>query len=238
MTMELFYTNEIRNEQAFFSEEESRHMMKAYRKRPGDEVRFTDGQGLIYTGVLFQEGKRTVGAHITETTHQERSWSGKLTMAVAPTKNFNRIEWLIEKLVELGVDRIVPIMTERSERKKWKHDRVQRIVVAAMKQSLKAHLPEIIDPVDFKDFVRSWDSELTVYIGHCEEGQKLPLPNIVSKDGDVCFCVGPEGDFSPDEIKEAITSGAEAIDLGRERLRTETAAFKMAVAFHLQNDLI
>ena len=157
-------------------------------------------------------------------------------MAVAPTKNFNRIEWMVERMVEMGIDQIPPITTSNSERRTWKQDRLQRLILAAAKQSLKCQLPQLDAMMTWAEFMDSRKPGRTYYIGHCEPGEKKALPDIDLNKADVCFCIGPEGDFSREEIEQAREAGFKELSLGQQRLRTETAAMKMGVAFHIYND--
>lgn len=235
--MELFYTEHIHAQKAHFSEEEARHITKAFRKRPGDLIYFTDGQGIMYHGTIDKMDKKEISVSIEGTQHQPKTWTGSLTMAFAPTKNFNRIEWLVEKLVEIGVDRIIPLETERSERKTWKMNRLNRIIKSAIKQSQKCVLPDLLQPQSFKNFCLNQDRHTSYFFGHCEPGEKAHLKDINVADKNVGFCIGPEGDFSQDEINLALSKGFQPISLGNSRLRTETAAFKMATAFQIQNDI-
>ncbi|MDX1685629.1 MAG: RsmE family RNA methyltransferase [Saprospiraceae bacterium] len=234
--MELFYADNITSDKAYFSKDETRHISKTYRKRVGDTIEFTLGDGKLYAGVIRDISKNGLIAEIKEMTDYVKPWKGRLHMAVAPTKNFNRIEWIVERMVELGLDELTPIISHRSERKKWKSNRLDRIIRAAAKQSLKCVLPIVHEPVPFESFCTSLDPETTKYFGHCEDGEKTPLKEINFQDKNVCFAIGPEGDFTKEEIDLACSSGFRAVSLGQQRLRTETAAMKMAVAFHIYND--
>lgn len=234
--MELFYADKISIDQALFDVDESRHITKTYRKRLGDPVHFTQGEGFLYHGTIEKIDKKGVAVKILDKLPQQKVWHGRLHLAVAPTKNFNRIEWMIERMVELGIDEITPILTERSERRTWKASRLERLIKAAAKQSLKCQLPILNDPIAFDTFCNQLDSDQHLYFGHCEKGEKIGLADIDLKSKNVCFAVGPEGDFSPQEIEMASEHHFTAISLGQQRLRTETAAMKMGVAFHIYND--
>ena len=234
--MELFYAEKIDNDTATFNADERQHMVKSYRKREGDTISFTIGDGILYSGQILHLNKRSVVATILTSEVQTKVWRGRLHLAVAPTKNFNRIEWMIEKMVELGIDEITPLITNRAERRIWKSERLDRIILAACKQSLKCQLPQVNAPIEFDEFVKSGSQEALHYFGHCEPGKKVSLKDITFTEQNVCFCIGPEGDFSPEEITLALDRGFTAISLGQQRLRTETAALKMGVAFHIYND--
>lgn len=234
--MELFYADRITSDRAFFDIDESRHIAKTFRKRVGDQLQFTEGKGFRYTGTIVTISKKAIEADLQDKVAIEKAWHGRLHMALAPTKNFNRIEWIVERMVELGLDELTPIITERSERRTWKANRLDRLIKAAAKQSLKCELPVVHEPVDFGEFCRNLDDRTDHYFGHCEEGEKSALTDIELQGKSVCFAVGPEGDFSPEEISMAYDHGFQAVTLGQQRLRTETAAMKMAVAFHIYND--
>jgi len=235
--MELFYTEHIQGATAIFSEEETRHISKAFRKRPGDTIYFTNGQGIRYEGKILELDKKRLTATIENTLDQPKTWTGQLSIAVSPTKNFSRIEWLVEKLVEIGIDHIIPLETDFSERKTWKMNRLNRIILSAVKQSQKCVFPILHDPVRFRDFISRPPDDTQFYIGHCYEGEKSALKDIKLDGQNVGFCIGPEGDFSQEEIGLAIKAGYKPISLGNSRLRTETAAFKMATAFQIINDI-
>ena len=235
--MELFFTSDIQGSKAIFGPDESRHIAKAMRKRIGDPICFTNGQGILFQGILESESRKGMIVEITSSEAQTKNWRGTLIMALAPTKNFNRIEWAIERMIEMGIDEIVPLETERSERKAWKMNRLQRIAISALKQSQQFQLPVLHDPISFKSWVENARADVEYYIGHCEEGKKVPLKDIQVAERNVCFCIGPEGDFSHTEIGMAVEQGMTAISLGQNRLRTETAALKVATHFSVQNDM-
>jgi 16S rRNA (uracil1498-N3)-methyltransferase len=236
LLMELFYAEKIDNDVATFNADERQHIVRSYRKREGDPISFTIGDGILHSGRITKLEKHLITASVLSSEPQAKVWNGRLHLAVAPTKNFNRIEWMIEKMVELGIDEITPIITERSERKTWKQDRLLRIILAASKQSLKCKLPQVNQPLSFDSFIQNFKDQGTHYFGHCDTGEKTSINDINFTDKNVCFSIGPEGDFSPKEITLAQQNGFQAISLGQQRLRTETAALKMGVAFHIYND--
>lgn len=202
--------------------EESAHCVRVLRHREGDNVSLTEGRGTLYTCQLLKADTKgcqlqVMGAErVAEPPHQ-------LHMAVAPTKNQDRYEWFVEKAVELGVWRITPLVTERTVRVALRHDRLQRIAVAACKQSLKCHLPLIDEPTPLADLLRDNNAELN-FLLHCEPGDKPHLYNKVLPRRSTLVLVGPEGDFTPAEIAQAEAARCVACTLGPERLRTETAA--------------
>lgn len=207
------------------------------RKRIGDPICFTNGQGIHFEGILASESRKGMIVEITKSEKRSKNWTGNLAMALAPTKNFGRIEWAIERMIEMGIDEIIPLDTDHSERKAWKMDRIRRISIAALKQSQQYQLPTLHEPIRFQDWVDKIRPDTEYYLGHCEEGKKLALKDILVEDKSVCFCIGPEGDFSTKEIRLALEKDMTAISLGLNRLRTETAALKVATHFSVQNDL-
>ena len=174
---------------------------------------------------------------IIETVRENPAWDTFITIAVAPTKNMDRMEWLVEKLTEIGVNRFVPLLCRHSERKELKIDRLQRIAVSAMKQSLKATLPEIMPMTPFADFISNDDSEAK-FIAYCDPTipRKL-LAKEYSGAKSVTILIGPEGDFDIEEIKSALAKGMVPVTLGDNRLRTETAALTACDTIHILNQL-
>lgn len=218
-------------------EEEARHAIKVLRHGTGDLLQAVDGRGNIYEVRLLSTDPRHAAVDIVSATPQPRQWPTRITVAVAPTKNIDRMEWLVEKLTEMGVDEIVPVRCERSERRECRPDRLRRIAVSAMKQSLKATLPAIADMTPLRQFLDSDRSQLR-YVAYCDEavaprrllaGVYTPVAESVS------ILIGPEGDFSPQEITAAIKAGFIPVSLGDTRLRTETAAVAACWAIHIIN---
>ncbi len=221
--MQLFYAQDITLPEYTLSEEESRHCEKVLRLGVGDTVHLTDGRGTLYTARIAATGRRCVVAIERQIENFEQR-SYHLTMAVAPTKNMDRYEWFAEKATEVGVDCIVPLECEHSERRVIKNERVDKIVVSAMKQSLKAYKPQVEPLTAFKRFIEQpFDGKRL--IAHCEasEGKKA-LGDVVGRGERVQLLIGPEGDFSTAEIEAARAAGFVEVSLGDMRLRTETAA--------------
>lgn len=202
-------------------EEESAHCVKVMRHRVGDVVYVSDGNGARYECRLSRADARGCGLEVLSVTRKGQVDS-RLTMAVAPTKNIDRFEWFVEKAVEIGVHRIIPMETERSERSRVRLDRLQRLVLAAAKQSLKDFLPVVEEITPFADVVRN--STGRKFILHCADTPKPHLFTSVKPAEDTVVLIGPEGDFSPTEVGAALRGGFEECTLGPERLRTETAA--------------
>ena len=238
--MELFYAYEVSGRFCRLDAEESGHCVRVLRHRAGDEIDVIDGLGTLYHCRLTQDSPKGAEAEILS---QEADWGSHpyhLTLGCCPTKNNDRFEWFVEKATELGVDRIVPLIGDHSERKVYKTERALRIALSATKQSLKARIPEIVDPISVKDFVcHSERSEESVYlIAYCFEDSSIPRVSIkAALEGfagrDITILIGPEGDFSPEEAKLALEHGYIPVHLGPSRLRTETAAVTAVESVYL-----
>ena len=228
--MHLFYTPDILTS-AELPEEEAGHCLRVLRLGVGDEVTLTDGKGCFYQAVISAATGKRCQVKITGRTEQEPFWKGHLHLAMAPTKNMDRVEWLAEKATEIGFDELTFLNCRFSERKVIKTDRVEKIVVSAMKQSLKARKPSVNGMTDFGRFMER-DFPGQKFICHCYEGEKPLLKDVLVPGEDAVVLVGPEGDFSAEEVELAETRGFRPVSLGRSRLRTETAAL---VAVHLMN---
>lgn len=228
--MHVFYTPDIAMCPEL-PEEEAGHCLRVLRLGVGDEVMLTDGKGCFYRAVIsVATGKRCL-VKVTETIGQEPFWHGHLHLALAPTKNMDRMEWLAEKATEIGFDELTFLNCRFSERKVIKTERIEKIVVSAVKQSLKAWKPVVNEMTDFRQFVAR-DFPGQKFIAHCYEGEKPLLQDVLEPGQDALVLIGPEGDFSPEEVAQAEAVGFRAISLGKSRLRTETAAL---VAVHLMN---
>ena len=222
--MQLFYAEHINeNSKHFvFDKTESRHIIRVLRKGAGDPVHITDGKGREYQCVITEPNDKRCQVEITQVVEHKKQWNYQLHIAIAPTKMNDRIEWFLEKATEIGIDQITPIICDHSERKVIKMDRMEKIVVSAMKQSLKFHLP-VLNPIcSYKEFVSSHIEE-EKFIAHCEDRNQNLLKNAIQSDN-ILILIGPEGDFSSKEIDLAAKYGFTQISLGESRLRTETAA--------------
>ena len=221
--MHVFYTETITPQGLLLSEEESRHAIKVLRLETGDEARVLDGKGNFYRGSLAAVLKKQCVFDVLEkqTLPQRKV---QLTMAVSPTRQIDRFEWFLEKATELGVERIVPLITHHSERKVIKTERCRKILVSAMKQSMQAYLPEITETTSLKNFLKQHSQpNESRFIAHCRADN---LPHLMHEEisGAVTVLIGPEGDFDESEVKAALAAGFKAVSLGNARLRTETAA--------------
>lgn len=218
-------------------ESESKHCIKVLRKSVGDIINVVDGKGGMFECRIADNNIRGAAVEITKKESLPPYWHFNLTIAVAPTKNMDRIEWLVEKLTEIGVNKIIPVKCDRSERKEIKIERLKKIAVSAMKQSLKAQLPEICELTPIDEFLRNnWKSDN--YICYCHTSiPKLTLSKIVKPGSSVTILIGPEGDFSPEEIELALENNWIPVTLGDNRLRTETAALVSADTIHIINQI-
>ncbi len=222
--MQLFYNPTITEtmDHFFFDKEESKHIIKVLRKQRGDILHVTNGLGYLFTTEinLASDSKCTVRIVSFEKAAERNYY---LHLAVAPTKMNDRYEWFIEKATEMGVAEITPIICDHSERKILKTERLDKIIQSAMKQSLQYYLPKLNEPIALKDFIALEQTGLKL-IAHCEESDKKSLKNTLSKGENATILIGPEGDFSQNEINVALENKYIPVSLGTTRLRTETAA--------------
>lgn len=219
------------------SPEDSGHCCRVLRMQEGDEIIVTDGKGHRYHCILSDANPKRARVEIVSTETVMPHWGFRITLAVAPTKNIDRIEWLLEKAVEIGVDEIVMLRCSHSERKTIKKDRLERVMVSAMKQSLKATLPLLSDDcVPLRDFLKR-DLPAQRYVGYCDSStERTDFCKICRPGEDLVVMIGPEGDFSPEEINAARENGFIPVTFGESRLRTETAALYGLTVAHVIND--
>jgi 16S rRNA (uracil1498-N3)-methyltransferase len=229
---QLFFTQKIENGFAVFEEEEGRHLTSVLRKKTGDLLQLTDGKGFFYEAELTDAGKRQVLARIVSKTEAAILRPARLHMAIAPTKQMERLEWFLEKATEIGVDEITPLLCKRSERDTIRLDRLEKILVSAMKQSLRAWLPKLNQPTRFQDFVKK-SGEAQKRLAWCSDEPLPHLKNTLSPNQDVVIAIGPEGDFSPEEVQFALANGFQGVSLGQARLRTETAGLLAVGVFEI-----
>ena len=244
--MQLFYSPDITpSALCTLDPEESRHAVRVLRMRQGDPIDVTDGRGALHHCTILEASEK--GCVVQPLTSDLRPPTSDLHLAVAPTKNPSRMEWLVEKAVEMGVGDITLLRCDRSERSFLKTERLQKLAVSAMKQSLRTLLPAIGEAVVLRDWLHSefriqnskfkiQNSELK-FIAHCEAGQpRTPLADLLEPGRPATILIGPEGDFSAEEIALALELGFRPVSLGPSRLRTETAALYAVAAFNLIND--
>jgi 16S rRNA (uracil1498-N3)-methyltransferase len=232
--MQLFYSPVINTEYFTLDHEESRHCVKVMRLRQGDEVFLTDGMGGWYKAEIADTNPKACILHINEKQYIPNPRSCRLHMAVAPTKNIDRFEWFLEKASECGIDEITPVICDHSERTIVKAARLEKVMISAMKQSLRAWLPKLNPAITLESFFKKKLCP-NQFIAHCAESNKKPFQTIYKKGEDALVLIGPEGDFSPQEIEQATTKGFQPISLGNYRLRTETAALTVCISFNMLN---
>lgn len=228
--MHIFYTPDLVAEVYTLSEEESKHAVRVLRLQAGDEVVLVDGKGGYYQARILEANPKRTHLQIFKTQQEFGKRNHFLHIAVAPTKNIERLEWFLEKATELGIDEITPLICERSERKEVKTERLNKIISSAVKQSIKAYHPVLNEPIGFKKFV-ALPFEGQKFIAHCMEGDKPSIKNLIKPGTKYLVLIGPEGDFTPAELALAETHTILPISLGESRLRTETAA--LAACFEI-----
>jgi len=233
--MHLFYTPDISSDQHTLSEEESKHCIRVLRRKTGDIIQLTDGKGTLYHAELIADDPKKCKLKIIETTLEYGKQNFNIHLAVAPTKNIRRFEWFLEKATEIGIDEITPLICENSERRVMNKDRMQKILISALKQSLKAYLPILNEATDLNDFIQR-DSSSNKYIAFIDDDVTQTLQGDYKKGEDVLILIGPEGDFTINEINLAKQHGFYPISLGKSRLRTETAAIVACHAIHVLNE--
>jgi len=234
--MHLFLSDNTTAPYATLLPDESRHCVRVLRMGVGDEVWVTSGDGTMCRARVADPDERACSVEIVERLDDYGRRPFHLHLLVAPTKNTARIEWLVEKAVEIGIDRITPILCDHSERGVQKTDRLDRIALSAMKQSLKARRPQIDSPVKLVDFLRQ-PVEGCKLVCYCAGDERHTLHELYTPGTDAVVLIGPEGDFSPREIAAALATGFQPVTLGDSRLRTETAALYAVTALNFLNSL-
>lgn len=239
--MELFYSKNISEGGTVLDQEESAHCIKVLRHRKGDTINIVDGHGMLYVCEITGDSPKGVEFRIDRAVENYGSHNYRLHMAVAPPKNIDRFEWFAEKATEIGVDEITPLFGEYSERKVFKPERVERILVSAAKQSHKGTVPRLNEAVEVKRFLTSFkDSGARRLICYCDETEslgirKMAIDQAVGDFKDIVIMIGPEGDFSRSEMETAVANGWQPVSLGDSRLRIETAAMVSTAAVYLKN---
>ena len=222
-------------------EEDSKHCVKVLRMGEGDTIEVVDGNGNLYTCRISMAHPKRCAIEVLDMEQQPPHWGHRIVLAIAPTKNLDRIEWLVEKCVEMGVDRIIPLRCHNSERTVLKTERLKKIMVAAMKQSLKATLPQLDEMTSIMDVIAE-GVEGTRCIAYCDamlpREQRRTLPSVYRPGSDVMVLIGPEGDFSPKEVQAATAAGFVPVTLGESRLRTETAGLMAVASIHAMDQSV
>jgi 16S rRNA (uracil1498-N3)-methyltransferase len=232
--MNLFYTPNISEDHFILDEIESKHCIKVLRLKEGDTIFLVDGKGSYFETKITDAHPKRCTVQVIEKKTEYEKLNYNLHIAIAPVKSIDRYEWFLEKTTEIGISEITPLLCRYSERKVIKEERLKKIITSAMKQSIKAYHPTLNPMISFKEFIKmpfSGDK----FIAHCENGVKNPLKDLVSKGKNTLILIGPEGDFSKEEIDTAIANGFKEISLGNSRLRTETAGVVACHTVSLMN---
>ena len=233
MSANLFYCPDISGDRATLSGDQLRHATRVLRLRLDDEILLTDGRGTFYYGVIDELSKQECAIRVVSS-EQEQSADYQVDIAIGFTKNLNRMEWCLEKLTELGVRRVYPLLSRYSERAKIREERLNKLMVAAMKQSRRATLPQLMQPVSFEKAISDVSIQGARLIATLT-GQSAPIAHNYNRGDNVIILVGPEGGFSPDEVAAAESHGFKPVVLSTNRLRTETAAVTSVAAIHQLN---
>lgn len=234
--MNIFYTPDINGSHYTLNENESKHCIRVLRKTKGDEIILVDGKGGYYQTTIIDDNPKRCSIEVKKTIPNFGKRNYSLHLAIAPTKNIDRFEWFIEKATEIGIDEITPLLCEHSERKQINNERLEKILISAMKQSLKAQLPKLNNLTNFETLISGTKCD-GKFIAHCEEEAKQHLFTAAKPFNNSVVLIGPEGDFSTTEIQKAIESGFKAVTLGESRLRTETAGVVTCEIIRLANEI-
>ncbi len=232
--MNLFYAADITDGLYTLESAESRHLVKVLRKTEGDTIRFTDGKGTFFDCKLITADPGACELEVFDKFEGDGRRDFIIHLAVAPTKNINRFEWFLEKATEIGIDRITPFISRHSERRVVKTERLNKVLISAMKQSLKSKLPQLDEITTFDELLKL-ESGGDKYIAYVDDSIEAELSREYSPGKDVFILIGPEGDFDSEEVAKAKTSGFKPVRLGPSRLRTETAAVVACHTINLMN---
>ena len=203
------------------TEETSKHIVQVLRMRIGEMLQLTDGKGTLLTVTITDDHKKKCTVEVKEAVYKE-SQKNKATIAISLLKNASRFEWFLEKATELGISEIIPLLSERTEKQHFRHDRMKNILVSAMLQSQQVWLPELPEPQKLAAVIQFATQERK-FVAHCIEGEKSELKKVTQTNATQIILIGPEGDFSPEEVDSAVEQGFVPVSLGNTRLRTETA---------------
>lgn len=233
--MQLFYAPDLNTSGCVLPEDEARHCIKVLRKSVGDTITVTNGTGSLFEMQLLTDNYKNCELGFVQALEAPMQRNYSLTMVVAPTKQTERFEWFLEKATEMGIDRIIPVITARSERSRLKPERLERILVSAMKQSGRVYLPQLDELKPLKQVLKELPEDALNCIATCD-GERKALQQVYEKGRNVVIFIGPEGDFTPQEVQQCMDAGCVAVSLGPARLRVETAALAACHTINLMNE--
>ena len=234
--MYIFYCpNAVLNESCVLDEAESAHLTKVLRKKENEELYVFDGKGKLYDARIENIGKKETTIHVVRLIEVEEQNKPRLHIAIAPSKNTERLEWFAEKATEIGIDEITPLICKHSERKELRPDRIEKILLGASKQSMKLTIPRLNPVIKFEAFIKSVKAEDRIFIAYCDE-KSVHLKDAYHGGFDAVILIGPEGDFTREEVLLAEENDFETVSLGKSRLRLETAGIYAATVFNLANE--
>ncbi len=228
MALPFFYVEELTDTttQCVLSEETSKHIVQVLRMKVGEQLQLTDGRGNLFTATIADDNRKRCQVKIDAVHHQSSS-TKQITIAISLVKNNTRFEWFLEKATEIGVNEIIPLICERTEKQSFRHDRMQGILISAMLQSQQCWIPKLHEATKFTEAIKNATQKQKL-IAHCEEDNKHTINQCINQSAEQLICIGPEGDFSKEEITLALANDFIAVALGDTRLRTETAGIVVA----------
>ncbi|MCU0400825.1 MAG: 16S rRNA (uracil(1498)-N(3))-methyltransferase [Algoriphagus sp.] len=233
--MQLFFQDQITEPVSILSEEESKHLIRVLRKKQGDPITLTDGKGMVFESVILDANPKKTSLKILSKKEAEED-SFFIHLAIAPTKNPDRMEWMVEKITEIGFHELTLIETMNSERSFLKTDRLQKKIISACKQSIKFRTPILNSGIKFNDIIKSPEfNDFERFIAYVDEHHQHHLMDLAAPEKKYLILIGPEGDFDPKEIQQAFEAGFKAVSLGKSRLRTETAGLAAVQMLQLMN---
>jgi 16S rRNA (uracil1498-N3)-methyltransferase len=233
--MQIFYVPGITGNTCLMDENNSKHSIRVLRMTKGDRLKLVDGNGNLYEGIISDPDPSGCWVTITSVISDFEKRGYRLHIAISPIKNQERFEWFIEKSVEIGVDEITPVICRNTEKPGIKRDRINNIIISAMKQSLKAYIPSLNEPVTFSEFINS-DRPGTKMIASCNpDSERKKIDQVYEKNSDAVILIGPEGDFTGEELNLSFRSGYKPVHLGTSRLRTETAGIAACYSIYFIN---
>jgi 16S rRNA (uracil1498-N3)-methyltransferase len=232
--MHIFYTPDIHSDVYILSEEESKHCIKVLRLEAGNFLYLVDGKGGFYDAVVEDPHPKRTKLKILSKLENFGKRNHYVHIAIAPTKNIERVEWFLEKATEIGIDEITPIICDRSERKEIKTERLNKVITSAIKQSIKAYHPILNEAIRFSDFIIK-NRTSQKFIAHCMDGAKVTIKSQLILNSNYLIVIGPEGDFTQEELEAAVNHDFIPVSLGDSRLRTETAALEACFELNFLN---